>query len=195
MPLQPLPRSFKRKYKKLHTRFTLIQSSTASLEDDVNAVTATALKLIAENDMLLDLLIDLSSDKQPISVESQLSRYAKDDESTLDGNTNGDVLDDEYYTMDKPEHFKSLPWDLDLQSISGSHLEDIAKATALITSAQVPPAAETPTANPTSRKAAPRGPGSKKRERAVDGDEDFNNTATKKKKRKSMLVHNNSWTE
>lgn len=190
MPPQPLPRSFKRKYKKLHARFATIQSATASLEEDLNLVTTTALKLIAENDMLLDLLIDLTPNKTPITTDAQLSHHSKDNESTLDGNTNGDVLDDEYYTLDVPEHFSCLPWDLDLHSFSGSHLEDLAQAST-VTAAVSTPAVETPSAAQTSRKTNGRGQGSKKRERTDGADDEVNSTATKKKKRKSMLVQNN----
>ena len=192
MPPQPLPRSFKRKYKKLHSRFATIQAATALLEEDLNAATTTALKLIAENDTLLDLLVELNPGVAPVTVQEQLTNGV-DDESTIDGNTNGDVLDDEYYFTGIPEHFDSLPWNLDLQSFSGSHLEDLAKAAALTASANAVPAVETPSANPTSRKVTARGTGSKKRER-TDADEDQNGTASKKKKRKSMLIHNSdSW--
>ncbi|CCG81418.1 protein of unknown function [Taphrina deformans PYCC 5710] len=194
MPPQALPRSFKRKYKKLHGRFTTIQAATALLEEDLNIATTTALKLIAENDTLLDLLVELNPGKSPVRVQDQLSNDLRDDDSTVDDNTSGEVLDDDYYAAEIPEHFDSLPWNLDLQSFSGSHLEDLAKAAALTITTNAAPAQETPSANPTSRKANARGTISKKRERA-EADEEQNGTATKKKKRKSMLIHNNeSWT-
>lgn len=194
MPPQPLPRSFKRKYKKLHGRFTTIQAATTLLEEDLNATTTIALKLVAENDTLLDLLVDLNPGKSPIAVQDQLSNDTKDDDSTIDGHTNGEVLDDEYYSAEIPEHFDSLPWNLDLQSFSGSHLEDLAKAASLTATNNTAPTIETPSANPTSRKPNARGVSSKKRERG-EADEDQNGTVSKKKKRKSMLIHNiESWT-
>lgn len=148
------------------------QSATAALEEELNAVTEVALRLIGDNDMLLDMLSELGCLATPVSVQEQLAQSAQSD---LEG------LDTEYW-QDVPDHFKSLPWDLDLRSSSGSHLEDFAKVNLSSASTMAP---QTTEISGNSARKVVRTPVMKKRSR--DGEEDQNGTSARKKKRKSML--------
>lgn len=171
MSPQTLQRSFKRKYKKLHGQVTVVQASTALLEEELKTNTAIALKLVADKDMLLDLLLDISRDKRPIEVKDQIAT-----------GTYGD-----YYTTDVPAHFSSMPWDLDRNSYSGSHLEDLAKAASQAAPTQQPQIAETP-APASTKKSTFKQSSSKKRDR--NDIEELNGLSNKKKKRKSMAITN-----
>lgn len=181
MPHQPLPRSFKRKYKKLRSRFNELQAATTDLQRTLDSLTESALELGADNDMLLDALADLGVHIDPISVQDQLRHDSQD--FTQDKSMSSDV--DDYYRQGVPEHFQALPWDLDLHARSGSYLDDLAQARAAAVSMAPPPAPETPSANASARKAV-RTLSAKKRGR--EGDEDASNgVMKKKKKRKSTL--------
>ena len=179
MHIRPLPRSYKRKYKKIHAGFSRAQYKAEDLKADLDAAVATALKLTADTDYLLQLLCDLVPSKQPQDVKDQLAREdLKDDETILDDD--GSELADDYYSEDDtPIHFESLPWNLDLDSFSGSHLEDLERAVNTVPVPAVPEVKQTPNS---SKKARSNGP-TKKRERAEE-----ETPSGKKKKRKSMLA-------
>lgn len=191
MAPQSLPRSFKRKYKKLHSRFTSVQSSTALLEEHLKTATATALKLIADNDMLLDLLGDLAPAKSHLTVEEQFAIYEESGDAVYGANAETSEYQPQFYLQESaPEYFQSLPWDLDRNSFSGSHLEDLAKAASAAQDNAQAGSLETPglTAGGSTRKSNNvRPPSGKKRER-VDGEEDVNGSSSRKKKRKSIIV-------
>ena len=185
MPPSALPKSFRRKYKKLHAQFSAVHASTVVLEEDLNAITATALKLISENDMLLDLLSEISSEKSPQSVAEQLwgNIDSSDDEAAAHQVAYGGVTQDGT-AVDSPEYFQSLPWDLDRLSHSGSYLEDVANSIEASNTSQLTAQAETPISNAVARRMNAKQPSGKKRER-LDGEEDINGTGNRKKKRKS----------
>lgn len=175
MSPQPLPRSFKRKYKKLRAQFSVIQATTAVLEAELQGVTATALKLTSDKDMILDLLLDLLPERQVTPVSEQIA-------------SESNPLRDDYYKATVPDHFSSMPWDLDRVSFSGSYLEDLAKAATEAGSGTTVPAVDTPV-SAASRKSAPRPSlNNKKRDRSEI--EETNGLSSKKKKRKSMAIPN-----
>lgn len=195
MSPQPLPRSFKRKYKKLHSQFTIVQSDTILLDEDLKTSTATALKLIADNDMLLDLLGDLRPVRNTISVDDQLAIYMESEDALYGPNEEESEFQPVYYTREEPpEHFESLPWDMDRHSFTGSHLEDLAKAVSASAAAAAATATagavETPGPAPsakTQKNKETKQTSSKKRER-TEVEEEVNGTSSRKKKRKSIVV-------
>lgn len=192
MSPQALPRSYKRKYKKLHAQFVATQGSTMLLEEDIKDAIAIALKLMADNDMLLDLLGDLSP--APNSMVQQTGR------SVSDSSAAGDLAVSHYDTPTKrevdpntavPEYFEHLPWDLDRNSFSGSYLEDLARTSTTTSGTNhANGSTETPaTTSSSARKLAVRQQSSKKRER-VEGDDALGMASGRKKKRKSIAVPN-----
>lgn len=192
MAPQPLSRSFKRKYKKLHSKFSTVQSSTLLLEEDLRNATSTALKLIGDNDMLLDLLGDLSTTRSPVSAREQLAIYKESDAAVFGPQKEVSEYQPKYFTREEtPEYFRSLPWDLDRFSYSGSHLEDLAKAASAAIGNNQTGNVDTPGAasGASARKnnGHARQTASKKRERG-EGEEEINGAGSRKKKRKSILV-------
>ncbi|KAJ8608178.1 hypothetical protein MRB53_039776 [Persea americana] len=177
--------------KKIHSEFSRQQGVANILQADLDAAVATALKLTADTDYLLQLLLDVAAprvkDTQPLA-EQLVREDLKDDETLLDDA--GSELADDYYTLDEiPPHFNSLPWDLDLNSFSGSHLDDLDNAAKTAANGLALLNAETkatPLAT-SAKKQRTTTTGSKKRER-VEMEEDQNTpSAARKKKRKSLL--------
>ena len=185
---RPLPRSFKRKYKKIHSEFSKTQAIANVLQAELDASVATALKLTSDTDYLLQLLSEIVPPKNPQDIVTQLEREdLKDDETILDDA--GSELADDYYSVEAiPGFFSSLPWNLDLNSFSGSHLEDIERAANAAITGQTLQYTESKVSTPavpSSKK--PRSQGSKKRERGEHDDEAT--PSVKKKKRKSLLFN------
>ncbi|BFZ54431.1 hypothetical protein PYCC9005_001467 [Savitreella phatthalungensis] len=118
-PSVPLPKSYRRKYMKLMSRFVSSQRSVETVAETLERSQETALRLEAELNYLLDTLYELDARKYDEVLElSKLDKIIQRDASMAE--VDGASLKD----LETPAYFSDLPWNLDRDAMTGSFLED-----------------------------------------------------------------------